>query len=261
MAQKITHALILASTSNGVIATDANGHIVLINHQAASILKLDQNGVIGSHITAVLPMTGRLIIKCLETGKSQLGRHIVGKKISLVVSVTPILEAQRILGAMGNFQKMSDFEDSAQQLESYRRLNVQLDDIFELVNHLLDKYNRQYALRRRISPDAMEQIKSYSFPGNVRELKNIIKMAVMMSETDSLDDYILRNLKKSVREHPNESNKPGSQMSLIEEMYAFEKSLLQNAMTDFKTTREMARFLRINQSTVVRKMKKHDLAW
>jgi DNA-binding NtrC family response regulator len=50
-------------------------------------------------------------------------------------------------------------------------------------------------------------------------------------------------------------------MSLIEEKHAFEKRLLQNAMTDFKTTRELARFLQINQSTVVRKLKKHDLAW
>jgi transcriptional regulator with PAS, ATPase and Fis domain len=135
------------------------------------------------------------------------------------------------------------------------------DDVFELVNHLLDKYNRQYALGRRISTSAMEQMKSYSFPGNVRELKNTIKMAVLMSETDSLDDHILRNLKKSIFEQTEYSEKPGGQMSLIEEKHAFEKRLLQNAMTDFKTTRELARFLQINQSTVVRKLKKHDLAW
>jgi transcriptional regulator with PAS, ATPase and Fis domain len=135
------------------------------------------------------------------------------------------------------------------------------DDIFELVNHLLAKYNRQYALKRQISPSAMEQIKSYSFPGNVRELKNIIKMAVMMSETDSLDDYILRNLKTSIVEQSDYGQKPGSRLNLIEETRAFEKRLLQIAMTNFKTTREMAGFLGINQSTVVRKMKKYDLVW
>jgi PAS domain S-box-containing protein len=579
MAQKITYAHIFASTSNGVIATDASGQIVLINPQASNILKLDKKRIVGSRIQAVLPMSGRLVTKCLASGESQLGRHIVGKKVSLVVSVTPILEDQRILGAMATFQKMQDFEDSARQLESYRRLNVQLeaifksssdgiwlcdgsgkiikingasekindikakdvvgknvreivqeglmdrsatlevletqrqvsllqylkktdkyllvtgtpvfdengrislvvvnerdmtqlniikeklaqtrmeterfkdelvelsllelkeqqiiakseemrqvlrvavklakmeasnililgetgtgkgllakfihqyssrqkkpfiqincaalpetlleaelfgyekgaftgarehgkiglfelahegtlfldeigdlpfsvqakllkylddheimrlgsikpkqvdctiiaatnrnlearsrqrkfrqdlffrlnsfvmhipplrarpDDIFELVNHLLDKYNRQYAQRRSISPSAMEQIKSYAFPGNVRELKNMIKIAVMMSEMDSLDDYILRNLKTSVLEQSDYSQKFGSQMSLPEETSAFEKKLLQNAMTNFKTTREMAGFLGINQSTVVRKMKKHDLAW
>jgi len=579
MAHEITYAHIFAATSNGVIATDANGHIVLINPQASNIMKLDKKKVVGSHIQAVLPMTGRLVTKCLESGESQLGRHIVGKKISLVVSVTPILEDQQLLGAMANFEKMQDFEDSAQQLESYRRLNVQLeaifksssdgiwlcdgngkiinineasekinaikakdvigknvreiveeglvdrsvtlevletrrrvsllqyvkknnkyllltgtpvfdedgrislvvvnerdmtqlnimkeklaqtrlesqrfkdelaelsllelkeqeiiakseemrqvlriavklakmeasnililgetgtgkgllakfihqysirkkkpfiqincaalpetlleaelfgyekgaftgarehgkiglfelahegtlfldeigdlplsvqakllkylddheilrlggikpkqvdctiiaatnrnlqarirlrkfrqdlffrlnsflmqipplrarpDDIFELVNHLLDKYNRQYALRRRISASAMEQIKSYSFPGNVRELKNMIKIAVMMSETDSLDDYILRNFKKAVLEQTDYNQEAEGQMSLIEQTGAFEKRLLQNAMTNFKTTREMAGFLGINQSTVVRKMKKHDLAW
>jgi DNA-binding NtrC family response regulator len=88
----------------------------------------------------------------------------------------------------------------------------------------------------------------------------MLKMAVMMSETDSLDEYILRNLKKLVPEQTDYGQKPGTKMSLIEEMLAFEKRLLQNAMTNFKTTREMARFLGINQSTVVRKIKKHGLA-
>jgi PAS domain S-box-containing protein len=579
MAQEITYAHIFDSTSNGVIATDAKGRIALINRQAAAILDLNEKGVIGAHIRAVLPLTGRLFTNCLKSGESQLGRHIIGKKARLVVSVTPIMEDQRLLGAMANFQKMQDFEDSARQLESYRQLNVQLeaifksssdgiwlcdgsgkilningasekinainardvvgknvreivkeglvdrsatlevletrrqvsllqylkktnkyllvtgtpvfdqdgrislvvvnerdmtqlnrmkeelaqtrmeterfkdelvelsllelkdqeviakseemrqvlrvaiklakmdasnililgetgtgkgllakfihqyshrkkkpfiqincaalpetlleaelfgyekgaftgarehgkiglfelahegtlfldeigdlplpvqakllkylddqeimrlggikprpvdctiiaatnrnlearsrrrkfrqdlffrlnsfmmqipplrarpDDIFELVNHLLEKYNLQYALKRRISPGAIERIKSYPFPGNVRELKNMIKIAVMMSETDSLDDYILRNLKTSVLEQTDYGQKPGSRMSLTEETRAFEKRLLQNAMTNFKTTREMAGFLGINQSTVVRKMKKYDLAW
>jgi len=111
MEQKITTAHVFASTDHGVIATDAGGHIVLINPQALKILNLNEKGVIGSHIRSVLPMTGRLVTKCLESGESQLGRHIVGKKISLVVSVTPILEGQRQLGALGHFQKMQDFED------------------------------------------------------------------------------------------------------------------------------------------------------
>jgi DNA-binding NtrC family response regulator len=89
----------------------------------------------------------------------------------------------------------------------------------------------------------------------------MIKMAVMMSETDSLDEYILRDFKKPALEQTHDGQKPGSKMSLIEETLAFEKNLLKNAMMNFKTTREMARFLGINQSTVVRKMKKHDLAW
>ncbi|MEJ2731938.1 MAG: PAS domain-containing protein [Deltaproteobacteria bacterium] len=131
MAHEITYAHLFASTSHGVIATDAGGHIVLINPQASKILNLEGKAVIGSHVRSVLPMTGRLVTKCLESGESQLGRHIVGKKISLVVSVTPIVAGQRQLGAMGHFQKMQDFEDSARQLESYRRLNVQLEAIFK----------------------------------------------------------------------------------------------------------------------------------
>ena len=76
-----------------------------------------------------------------------------------------------------------------------------------------------------------------------------------------LDEYLLRNLKKTLLGQIPTGQEPGSQMSLTEETLAYEKRILQNAMTRHKTTREMARFLRINQSTVVRKMKKHDLSW
>jgi transcriptional regulator with PAS, ATPase and Fis domain len=135
------------------------------------------------------------------------------------------------------------------------------DDIFELIKYLMDKYNRQYSLRRRISPKTMEHIKSYPFPGNVRELKNMVKMATLMSETDSLDHYILRNLKEPRLNPTPDGREPGGQMSLVAETLAYEKRLLQNAMTSYKTTREMARYLGVNQSTIVRKMKKHDLTW
>ncbi len=55
---------------------------------------------------------------------------IRGKKVNLVVNVTPIRKSGAIAGTVSNFQKMEQFEHSAQQLESYRQLNHQLETIF-----------------------------------------------------------------------------------------------------------------------------------
>ena len=130
MLPTITFQDIFNSTSNGIIATDAHGDIMLINQKAGRILGLRKNKVVGADVRDVLPITGRCIFDCLKTGKPQLGRHIRGKKVNLVVNITPIRKGGTIAGTVSNFQKMEQFEHSAQQLESYRQLNHQLETIF-----------------------------------------------------------------------------------------------------------------------------------
>ena len=122
--------LIVDSSSNGVIATDAGGHIIYINAMAEKILGFQAVDVAGRYISEVLPLTGPLVIKCLETGEPQLGRHILGKSVDLVVNVTTMTREGHLQGAVCNFQGMREFEDTAQQLQSYIRLNRQLKAIF-----------------------------------------------------------------------------------------------------------------------------------
>ena len=131
MEPTITYKHVFDSTGNGIIATDDKGNIVLINRKASRILGLKKKEVIGVKIKDFLPLTGKLVMKCLQTGKPQLGRHIYGKRISLVVDVTPTKEGRKLMGTVSSFQKMKQFENSAQQLESYKELNKQLEAIFE----------------------------------------------------------------------------------------------------------------------------------
>ena len=134
------------------------------------------------------------------------------------------------------------------------------EDIFELVKHFLNKYNREYELKRRISPGGLEALLAYQFPGNVRELKNILKRAVVMNEADLLDETITRSLFGCVKRCAPSivKEKPGQCFS--DKILSFEKTLLEEAVARFRTTREMAAFLSISQPTVVRKMKKHGLS-
>ncbi len=133
-------------------------------------------------------------------------------------------------------------------------------DIFELVNYFLRKYSKRYRLKRQISPDALEALQSYPFPGNVRELKNVLKMAVVMGEKDLVDEFIIRRIKGGREEREPHGKERSHFLGLNNEVLAFEKDLLRGVMVRCKSTREMASYLRVSQPTVVRKMKRHGLS-
>lgn len=73
-------------------------------------------------------------------------------------------------------------------------LRERTEDIFELVQFYIHKYNKEYKRRKRVSAQGIETMQSYPFPGNVRELKSICKQAVLMSEETLLDRYFAENL-------------------------------------------------------------------
>ncbi|MGD8371139.1 MAG: sigma 54-interacting transcriptional regulator [Syntrophobacterales bacterium] len=131
MEEQLTLEQIINAASDGVIATDASGYISFVNKEAEKILGFNREKIIGSYIPDILPMTGSLVIKCLETGEPQLGRHILGKSVSLVVNISTIRSDGRVLGTVCNFQGMRQFERAARELESYKCLNKQLDTIFK----------------------------------------------------------------------------------------------------------------------------------
>ncbi len=128
---EITHKDIFDSTSNGVLATDTDGRIVFFNQQAMEILKKGEKLVPGKAVLEALPVTGPLVMKSLQTGEPQLGYHVYGKSVSFVANITPIRRDGQIIGAMCNFQPMQQFEDSARKLESYVKLNKELEAIFQ----------------------------------------------------------------------------------------------------------------------------------
>ena len=125
MNQIVTFEHIFSATSNGVIATDITGKVVLVNEQAGKILSVPSGSMSQRHIRELMPLTWQHVSICLQTGHAQLGCHVRGEHVSLVVNITPITEDDRIIGAVCNFQETEQFEQAAQQLESYRRISRQ----------------------------------------------------------------------------------------------------------------------------------------
>jgi DNA-binding NtrC family response regulator len=61
------------------------------------------------------------------------------------------------------------------------------DDIPRLVHFYIDSYNTEFKKRvRGIDPEAMKQLQGYTWPGNIRELRNAIERAMLLAEGDTL---------------------------------------------------------------------------
>ena len=79
----------------------------------------------------------------------------------------------------------------------YYRLNVmpivmpplrqRSDDIPRLIAYYVDSFNREFRKRiRRIGPAVMERLKTYPWPGNIRELRNAVERAMLLAEGEEL---------------------------------------------------------------------------
>ncbi len=137
------------------------------------------------------------------------------------------------------------------------------EDILDLVGINLKKYNKKYNRRAYIDYKGFECLKKYDFPGNVRELINIIKQAIVMCDKRYLDDYIINSLESVQTGHrpsqrQEESNAEEMQ-TLPEQLNQFERQILEHATFKYETTRQAAKFLGVSQPSVVRKLRKHGL--
>ena len=161
--------------------------------------------------------------------------------------------------------KMGDFrKDLFYRLNTFPiripPLRERPEDIFELAKYFLEKYNKAYKLKKRITQGSLKALQFYPFPGNVRELESIIKQALVMSGKNELDLFIMRSLDAGLEKETSSGSEKKHQLSLTEKVFNVERGILKNAMVVCKSTREMASYLRISQPTIVRKMKKHSLS-
>jgi PAS domain S-box-containing protein len=135
------------------------------------------------------------------------------------------------------------------------------EDIPELAHHYLDEFNQAFGLQRRLSPGALSQLQSHPFTGNVRELKNMLKHAVVMNETDILNGFSTHSNGRT-EEAGQTAPHAASEIrgSLAEQLNAHEKRILEQALRHCHSTRQLADYLGTNQSKIARSLKKHDLS-
>ena len=101
---------------------------------------------------------------------------------------------------------------------------------------------------------------TYSWPGNVRELEHIMEHVYVMSDGSEIT---AEDFNQVLYDSGSDSESAGSSvkcegfMPLKEAKWEVEKQLVTKAYEQFKSTYKVAEVLKIDQSTVVKLLKKH----
>ena len=127
----------------------------------------------------------------------RLLRVLQERKLLRVGGTTDIPVDVRVVAAT-NKDLAVEAESGAFRLDLYYRLNVitlrlpalaqRREDIPLLARHFVLKYSELLGREvRRISPDVLEALAAYPFPGNIRELENLMERAVVLAEGDTVE--------------------------------------------------------------------------
>jgi PAS domain S-box-containing protein len=128
------------------------------------------------------------------------------------------------------------------------------DDIFPLVNHFLRKFNEKYKTSNTISPQVMNAFLNYDWPGNIRELENLMKRLIILAPNEQITMDMMSDVFWGRPNMPCSAAAPSAGLKNI--MENVERRLIQSWVKKGYSSYKIAKELSINQSTVIRKMKK-----
>jgi PAS domain S-box-containing protein len=197
----------------------------------------------------------------------KLLRVLQQREITRVGGLKPVSLDIRILAATNrNLQEMVRAGRFREDL--YYRLNVipiqipplreRREEIATLVHHFLGRFNQQYGRQVGVTPATLEALERYDWPGNVRELENVVERMVVVGISGTVD---VLDLPSAIRppgpEWPAAGDGPRELVPLQQAVEALEAQLILEAYERFGNTYKVAEVLGVNQSTVVRKLKKY----
>jgi transcriptional regulator with PAS, ATPase and Fis domain len=186
----------------------------------------------------------------------------VGANDTVRVDIRIVAATHRNLAAM--------VEDGTFREDLYYRLTVvplqipplreRREDIPELINILLKRTKARHSLPDiRLSPAVIQRLTSYRWPGNVRQLENVIERMLVLATSDVVTE---QDLPEELQHHPI---RQGSLWFDIPEegisLEAVEKELIVRALERFHGNQtHAAKFLDISRRILIYRMEKYGIA-
>ena len=131
-------------------------------------------------------------------------------------------------------------------------LRSRREDIPALARQFLQNYCEQHDLDKRLNPEVMDSLRNYSYPGNIRELKNLLESMMVMAEgeTITLADAP-GELRRALGVHHNHSM---PEISYKQAVCEFELSLIKNAVDRYGSVADAAKAMGVHPATFWRKL-------
>lgn len=195
--------------------------------------------------------------------QSKLLRVIQHKEIIRIGGTKPIKLNVRIISStncdLKELVKQGRFRE-----DLYYRLNVfpihlpplrqRGMDIEHFAHYFLDVYNTKYGKAVAIDASGIEVMSKYSWPGNIRELQNIMERLVIIGEPQST--ISAETVGGLLNIDPYYTGLVSTEAGLKEIVENLEKRTIEKVLAACGSTRNAAKVLKIDQSTVVKKAKK-----
>src|SRR3989338_7554659 len=149
----------------------------------------------------------------------------------------------------------------------YHRLNVLslhipplrecLDGLAQLVEHFLDQASRQIGCPLpKLAPQAFERLAHYHWPGNVRQLENVLFQAVSLCEGGTVKPEHIRLPDYGATQPLGDFSLEGGLDAI---MARFEKAVLESLYHEHPSSRQLGKRLGVSHTTIANKLRQHGL--
>lgn len=137
-------------------------------------------------------------------------------------------------------------------------LRERIEDIPPLIDYFRKRFNRKCATNKVIMPSVIDYLCGYAFPGNIRELANLVEQLIVLSSGEHI---AMEDLPSRVLPKPSKTglHMPGGSWDLKEAIANLERGMILRALEVFGSQRKAAATLGIDQSTLARKAKRYNI--
>ncbi|MGH7966936.1 MAG: sigma-54 interaction domain-containing protein, partial [Candidatus Binatia bacterium] len=193
-------------------------------------------------------------------------RAIQEKEVTPLGLSRPVKVDVRIIAA-SNRNPEEEVKKGTFRDDLFYRLNVvpihlpplreRREDIPLLIEHFIAAFSTEYKVEpKKIAPAALEKLVSYPWPGNIRELQNVIERVFALSRSDGITLADLPGSITGFEEHPLDFQN----LTELPTLESMERSLLAAALRKSQGNKnEAARILDIDRQRLYRKIEKYEL--
>lgn len=196
-------------------------------------------------------------VKLLRVLQENRIQRIGGVK-EIHVNIRVIAATNRDLDEMVKAKKFRE--------DLYYRLNVvpivipplreRRHDVVALLKHYMEIYNNKHGYNKKLDSKVTNILLEYDWPGNIRQLRNLIERLVVMSNHDKINVEDLPQ--KIIEFNQGDIIDRFENMSLKDAVMKLEAQMIERAYRKSGNVRDAARLLGINASTLVRKRQKYE---
>ena len=197
--------------------------------------------------------------------QSKLLRVLQSREIYRVGSTTPLQLNVRIITAT-NRNLQQRVLDGLFREDLFYRISVipihipplreRKMDIVAAVDFFTHSFFKNYGIFKKITQPVLDLLLRYRWPGNMRELENVIEQILISSEGNEVfPEDVPYHLKVENRSFEETIVKVKQIIPLPQAVLELERQLFSMAIERHKTTRKIAKALNISQSSAIRKLK------